>query len=454
MNKILWLPIFALISILYILPHEAHGIASQDNNAVTNLYTVLVASKPSGGTSVSSIVLSAQGNAYSINLSWTRGASSTTGYLIERSLDGITFSSLAKTKSTLTEFFDNTINPSTTYYYRVSAIYPQGASVPSKIANATTSEHIPSTGLVVTPPSFGGGNSLDTYHDGLKITQNGVTLTYDISNYFQDIKRQVLLANTPTVFTIKTSDPYSPFAVVHAELFFIPKGEEMLITNNIATIEWNKDKTPIVTGNTLIKNVDVFMTTDGEHQYISFYFTPAKSFKTMNFKVRAFNDHRYSSDVNIGDASPVVKLPEVYPKGVIKYINWGTLVDAVQSDKYYKPQMSRIQSTDSVFNGVDGGQVFWLYDTKAHVITLIIKNTDGNKLYQETAPLEKMSATNANACDVAQFKPFCSDNGIYSHQETVKLTKDQVMHMVKMGWWQGKLPSYLSVDELTKSTAK
>jgi hypothetical protein len=443
LNKVILLPIFVLISILSFLPHDAHGISSQANNAVANLQTVL-AGKASGGTSVSNIVLSAQGNTFSINLSWTGGAGSPTGYLIERSLDGITFSTLsANTKSTLTVFSDITVNPSITYYYRVSAISAQGTSAPSKIANATTGEHLLSSGLVVTPPTFGGGNPLDTYQDGLKITQNGAALTYDISNYFQDIKRQVLLANTPTVFTIKTSDPYHPFAVVHAELFFIPKGEEMLVTNSIATIEWNKDMTPIVTGNSLIKNTDAYMTSDGEHQFISFYFTPAKSFKTMNFKVRVFNDHRYSSDVNIGDASPVLKLPEVYPKGVAKYTNLSTLSDAIQSDKYYKPQMSHIQSTDSVFNGIDSGQVFWLYNTKTHAVTLITKDVDGNIVYQDTAPLKKMNAAYPNACDEIQFKPFCTNNGFYNHQGTVKLTKDQVLHMVRMGMWEGKLPAYL-----------
>jgi hypothetical protein len=227
-----------------------------------------------------------------------------------------------------------------------------------------------------------------------------------------------------------------------------------LITNSIVTIEWNKDKPPIVTGNNLIKNTYAYMTSDGDHQFISFYFTPTKSFKTMNFKVRVFNDHRYSSDVNIGDASPIVKPPEVYPKGVAKYTNWSMLCDAILYDKYYKPQMSHIQSTDSVFNGIDSGQVFWLYDTKTHVVTLIIKDIDGNMLYQETAPLKKINTANANACDSAQFKPFCSNNNFYSHQGTVKLTKDQVRHMVKMGYWEGKLPSYLSYDELMKGVAK
>jgi fibronectin type 3 domain-containing protein len=78
-----------------------------------------------------------------INLSWTapsnNGGSPITGYKIERSNSGSSWSTLvSNTGSTATTYSDTGLFPTTTYSYRVSAINSVGTSSPSNTASATT----------------------------------------------------------------------------------------------------------------------------------------------------------------------------------------------------------------------------------------------------------------------------------------------------------------------------
>src|SRR5207302_531997 len=96
-----------------------------------------------------------------INLFWTApsndGGSAITGYNIERSTNGGTFSTiLSNTGSTSTTFSDTGLSSSTAYTYQVSAINSVGTSSPSNTASATTSSPPPPatpTGVTATPKS-------------------------------------------------------------------------------------------------------------------------------------------------------------------------------------------------------------------------------------------------------------------------------------------------------------
>ena len=92
-----------------------------------------------------------------IDLAWTApastGGSAITGYKIEVSPDGSSWSDLvADTGSTDTAYAHMGLDPATTRHYRVSAINTNGAGVPSNVDSATTDATAPGapTGLTAT----------------------------------------------------------------------------------------------------------------------------------------------------------------------------------------------------------------------------------------------------------------------------------------------------------------
>jgi len=73
-----------------------------------------------------------------INLAFQDNSTNETGFVIERSSDGNTFSPLATTAANITTYTDAGLVAGTTYYYRVKATNAQGDSTYSNISNATT----------------------------------------------------------------------------------------------------------------------------------------------------------------------------------------------------------------------------------------------------------------------------------------------------------------------------
>jgi len=74
-----------------------------------------------------------------VNLSWTDNATGEQGYKVERSLDGITFTEIASNlPPNTTSYTDNTVSPSTLYYYRVRAYFLSLNSAYSNVASVTT----------------------------------------------------------------------------------------------------------------------------------------------------------------------------------------------------------------------------------------------------------------------------------------------------------------------------
>ncbi|HEV3256817.1 MAG TPA: fibronectin type III domain-containing protein, partial [Gemmataceae bacterium] len=71
-----------------------------------------------------------------INLKWTDNSTNETGYDIERSTDGTTFTSIATASPATTNYLDAGLTAGTTYYYRVAAVNAGGKSAYSNTAKA------------------------------------------------------------------------------------------------------------------------------------------------------------------------------------------------------------------------------------------------------------------------------------------------------------------------------
>ena len=78
-----------------------------------------------------------------IDLTWNSNSVNQTGFEIDRSVDGTTFSKIGS--STTTSFADTSAAAARKYYYRVLAVNATGSSAPSNIASATTFTAAPVT---------------------------------------------------------------------------------------------------------------------------------------------------------------------------------------------------------------------------------------------------------------------------------------------------------------------
>src|SRR5439155_18678083 len=126
---------------------------------------------------------------------------------------------------------------------------------------------------VVSPPSFGGGYY--HYSDGLTFAQGDTKATFDTSKYNQDLQRQVLVAGTPVNMTFKTFEAYNPTGIIHMGLYVIPRGQDMVTDNSIASIVWDKGQPVEVNDpNHILSDALVSPTDDGKFQYTTFSFTP------------------------------------------------------------------------------------------------------------------------------------------------------------------------------------
>jgi fibronectin type 3 domain-containing protein len=96
--------------------------------------TTLTASKPAAPSSLAATVVSTS----QIDLNWTDNSSVESGFNIERSPDGITFSQVGTVGANVTKYSNTGLNDGTKYHYRVRAYNSNGNSSYSNIASATT----------------------------------------------------------------------------------------------------------------------------------------------------------------------------------------------------------------------------------------------------------------------------------------------------------------------------
>jgi hypothetical protein len=98
--------------------------------ANSDLLPTLAPAAPAGLTAIAA-------SSTHVSLSWTAAANAA-GYTVQRSTDGISFTTLGTTAASQLSFDDTAAVPATKYYYEVSATNSGGASAPSSPASATT----------------------------------------------------------------------------------------------------------------------------------------------------------------------------------------------------------------------------------------------------------------------------------------------------------------------------
>lgn len=102
-------------------------------------------------------------NPQSVLVSWTDGSSNESGFRIERNDGSGVFASLTSLPPNSTSFLDFSVQPKTTYLYRVRALNASGESDPSPEISATTPDVPPPPPEAPKLPPAG----LDTDSDGL-----------------------------------------------------------------------------------------------------------------------------------------------------------------------------------------------------------------------------------------------------------------------------------------------
>ncbi len=116
-----------------------------------------------------------------VDLTWIDGSGAESIFTVERSLDGVGFAWLATVAADTTSFTDSTVLPDTTYWYRVRAGNPAGASAWSNTAWAMTP--VP----VLLPGGFGApeGDSGETvFHIPITLSApSNETITVDFLSW-------------------------------------------------------------------------------------------------------------------------------------------------------------------------------------------------------------------------------------------------------------------------------
>jgi fibronectin type 3 domain-containing protein len=97
-------------------------------------YTPIASTVPAAPSSLTGTVVSGS----EIDLSWTNNATNQSGFIIDRSLDGTSYSPLATVSGSTTSYHDTSLSPGETAYYEVQATNAAGSSGFSNVFQAMT----------------------------------------------------------------------------------------------------------------------------------------------------------------------------------------------------------------------------------------------------------------------------------------------------------------------------
>lgn len=138
-----------------------YGLSSMRFISSAYIMPITVPVKPIG---LAATVLSKN----SISLTWTDNSDNEASFIIQRSLNGTTWTEVGTVNENITSYIDNGLSPSTSYQYRIIARNAFGNSLPSTKKTATTLPEVP-----VAPSNLLGVVS------GLDVS---LTWTYDVNS--------------------------------------------------------------------------------------------------------------------------------------------------------------------------------------------------------------------------------------------------------------------------------
>jgi subtilisin family serine protease len=104
------------------------------NSGYSNVASTTTLPPPAAPSGLAATAL----NASSIQLTWTDNATTESGYKVERSADGVSFSQIATVGANVTSYGSSNLSGGTTYYFRVRAYDGSANSDYSNVASATT----------------------------------------------------------------------------------------------------------------------------------------------------------------------------------------------------------------------------------------------------------------------------------------------------------------------------
>lgn len=120
----------------------------------------------------------------SLTVNWEDNAANETGYVLERSTNGTTFTVLANLAANVTWYNETGLTPNTPYYYRVKAINATESSVYTANTMITTPP-IPSAPTITTNPQpANGSNSAELTNGNLLLKWSGSANTTTYKLYF------------------------------------------------------------------------------------------------------------------------------------------------------------------------------------------------------------------------------------------------------------------------------
>jgi hypothetical protein len=123
---------------LYTAPNSGTGTATvQATGGGLSATATITVTSGIAPAAPSNLVVSAV-SSRKVTLSWTDNSNSETGFGIQRSTDGKTWSTIKKVGANVTSYSDTSVTRQKTYYYRVYAYNNFGNSAYSNVATVTT----------------------------------------------------------------------------------------------------------------------------------------------------------------------------------------------------------------------------------------------------------------------------------------------------------------------------